>query len=56
MSDPDSLSRAHQPLASGQIDEARIYLEKFLRQDPDNLDLLLTRAFATWTSASLTRA
>jgi tetratricopeptide (TPR) repeat protein len=36
----DSLSRAHQLLASGQLDEARIYLEELLRQDPDNPDLL----------------
>ena len=40
MTDPDSLSRAHQLLASGQLDEARIYLEELLRQDPDNTDLL----------------
>jgi len=31
---------AHQLLASGQLDEARIYLEELLRQDPDNPDLL----------------
>jgi tetratricopeptide (TPR) repeat protein len=36
----DHLSRAHQLLASGQLDEARIYLEELLRQDPDNPDLL----------------
>ena len=36
----DHLSRAHQLLASGQLDEARIYLEELLRQDPDNTDLL----------------
>jgi len=36
----DSLSRALQLLASGQLDEARIYLEELLRQDPDNPDLL----------------
>jgi tetratricopeptide (TPR) repeat protein len=27
-------------LGSGQLDEARIYLEELLRQDPDNPDLL----------------
>ena len=36
----DHLSRAHQLLASGQLDEARIYLEELLRQDPENPDLL----------------
>jgi tetratricopeptide (TPR) repeat protein len=40
MTDHDHLSRAHQLLASGQLDEARIYLEELLRQDPDNPDLL----------------
>ena len=36
----DHLSRAHQLLASGQLDVARIYLEELLRQDPENPDLL----------------
>ena len=36
----DHLSCAHQLLASGQLDEARIYLEELLRQDPENTDLL----------------
>ena len=36
----DHLSRALQLLASGQLDEARIYLEELLRQDPENPDLL----------------
>ncbi len=36
----DLLSRAHQPLASGQLDEARVYLEELLRQDAENTDLL----------------
>jgi len=36
----DNLSRAHQLLASGQLDEARIYLEELLRQGPENTDLL----------------
>ncbi|HUS75282.1 MAG TPA: tetratricopeptide repeat protein [Methanothrix sp.] len=36
----DHLSRAHQLLASGQLDEARIYLEELLRQDAENPDLL----------------
>jgi tetratricopeptide (TPR) repeat protein len=36
----DHLSRAHQLLASGQLDEARIYLEELLRQDAENTDLL----------------
>jgi tetratricopeptide (TPR) repeat protein len=36
----DHLSRALQLLASGQLDEARIYLEELLRQDPHNPDLL----------------
>ena len=36
----EHLSRAHQLLASGQLDEARIYLEELLRQDPENPDLL----------------
>jgi hypothetical protein len=36
----DHLSRAHQLPASGQLDEARIYLEELLRQDPENTDLL----------------
>ena len=36
----DHPSRAHQLLASVRPDEARIYLEKLLRQDPKNLDLL----------------
>jgi tetratricopeptide (TPR) repeat protein len=40
MTDHDNLSRAHQLLASGQLEEARIYLEELLRQDPDNTDLL----------------
>ena len=40
MTDSDPLSRAHQLLASGQLDEARIYLVELLRQDPDNPDLL----------------
>jgi len=36
----DRLSRALLLLASGQLDEARIYLEELLRQDPENTDLL----------------
>jgi thioredoxin-like negative regulator of GroEL len=36
----DHLSRAHQLLASGQLDEARIYLEELLRDDQQNTDLL----------------
>jgi hypothetical protein len=36
----DHLSRAYQFLAYGQLDEARIYLEEFLRQDAENTDLL----------------
>jgi len=40
MTDSDPLSRALQLLAAGQLDEARIYLEELLRQDPDNPDLL----------------
>jgi tetratricopeptide (TPR) repeat protein len=36
----DHLSRALQLLASGHLDEARIYLEELLRQDPDNPDIL----------------
>ena len=36
----DHLTRAHQLLASGQLDEARIYLEELLRQDPENPDIL----------------
>jgi hypothetical protein len=36
----DHLSRALQLLASGQLDEACIYLKGLLRQDPDNLNLL----------------
>jgi len=40
MTDQDNLSRALQLLAAGRLDEARIYLEELLRQDPDNPDLL----------------
>lgn|GEM_PF-1481512 len=40
MDDQDPLSRALQLLAFGHLDEARIYLEELLRQDPDNPDLL----------------
>jgi tetratricopeptide (TPR) repeat protein len=36
----DHFNQALQLLASGQLDEARIYLEELLRQDPDNPDLL----------------
>jgi tetratricopeptide (TPR) repeat protein len=36
----DHLSRAHQFLVSGQLDEARIYLEGLLALDPENTDLL----------------
>ncbi len=36
----DYLSRSLQLLASGHLDEARIYLEELLRQNPDNPDLL----------------
>ncbi len=39
MTDPDHLSRALQLLAAGQLDEARIYLEELLCQNPDNPDL-----------------
>ncbi|RQW79901.1 MAG: tetratricopeptide repeat protein [Methanothrix sp.] len=37
---PSPAGRALQLLASGHLDEARIYLEELLRQDPDNPDLL----------------
>ena len=40
MTHQDNFSRALQLLAAGQLDEARIYLEELLRQDPDNPDLL----------------
>ena len=40
MSDQDNLSRALQLLAAGSLDEARIYLEELLRQDPESPDLL----------------
>jgi len=33
-------NHALQLLASGQLDEASIYLEELLRQDPENTDLL----------------
>ena len=36
----DNLSRVHQLLASGQLDEARIYLDELLRLDSENTDLL----------------
>jgi len=36
----DHLSRALQLITDGQLDEACIYLEELLRQDPDNPDLL----------------
>ena len=36
----DHFDQALQLLAAGQLDEARIYLEELLRQDPDNPDLL----------------
>ena len=41
MTDQDNLSRALQLLAAGRLDEARIYLEELLRQDPDNPYFLL---------------
>ena len=40
MTDQDNLSRALQLLAAGRLDEARVYLEELLRQDPDNPYLL----------------
>jgi tetratricopeptide (TPR) repeat protein len=40
MTDQDNLFRALQHLANGRLDEARIYLEELLHQDPDNPDLL----------------
>jgi tetratricopeptide (TPR) repeat protein len=36
----DHFDQALQLLASGRLNEARIYLEELLRQDPDNPDLL----------------
>jgi tetratricopeptide (TPR) repeat protein len=36
----DHFDQALQLLASGRLDEARIYLEELLRQDPENTDLL----------------
>jgi tetratricopeptide (TPR) repeat protein len=36
----DNLDQAFKLLQSGQIDQARIYLEELLRQDPENPDLL----------------
>ena len=36
----DHFDQALKLLASGQLDEARIYLEVLLRQDPENPDLL----------------
>jgi predicted Zn-dependent protease len=36
----DHFDQALQFLASGQLDEARIYLEELLRQGPENTDLL----------------
>ena len=36
----DHFDQALQLLASGHLDEARIYLEELLRQDPENPDLL----------------
>jgi len=42
-------------LVSGQLDEARIYME-LLRQDHENPDLLQPGTTAMWTSASSTGA
>ena len=36
----DHFDLALKLLAAGRLDEARIYLEELLRQDPDNPDLL----------------
>ena len=36
----DHFDLALKLLAAGQLDEARIYLEELLRQDPDNPDIL----------------
>jgi len=44
----DHFDLALKLLAAGQLDEARIYLEELLRQDPDNPDLLTTWASAMW--------
>ena len=46
---------ALQLLASGQLDEARIYLEELLRQTPIIPIFSTTWAFATWTSAGSIR-
>ncbi len=40
MTDQDNLSRALKLLADGRLDEACIYLEELLRQNPDKPDLL----------------
>jgi len=56
MTDQNNLSRALQLLAAGRLDEARIYLDEFLRQDSDNPDFSTTWASAMWTSARSTGA
>jgi hypothetical protein len=50
----DHLSSTFQLLAFVRLDEARIYLEELLCQDPDDPDLLFNKASAMWTLASST--